>query len=191
MSERTFLELSGMIAETMLFPAKDVPLLLRRVRMFDTKGLLNTSREDSGRREGKLNEAEAARLAILMGAFECGVTTAELESVNAALNTFPGTTFETLPASLKAQDGTGIVQDGLHAIVRGTNHPFNENWLVRIRFTRVNGARAVTAMVLCEGWETPDSEITRARDMLDGKKHLGTLMLPASDLIRPFLSSDE
>lgn len=190
MSDRTFLELSGMIAETMLFPAKDVPLLLRRVRMFDTKGLLNTSREESGRREGKLNQAEAARLAILMGAFECGVTTAELESVNAALDTFPGTKFETLPASLKMQDGAGIVPHGLEAIVCGTNPPFNENWFVRIRFARFNGARDVTAMVLWEGWDAPESETTKARDMLDGKKHLGTLMLPASDLVRPFIAGN-
>lgn len=190
MTQQTFLELSGFLAETMNFPAKDVPLILRRIRQFDTNGLLETIRSDTGRREGKLTREEAARVAILMAAFECGVSNAELEAVNSALiHQFPGKTFGNLPPSTKVDGGYQFGR-GLATIIRGTAAPFNENWFLRIRFTRTaKGDRDVTAMVLWDGWDASENKGTKAADLLDGKTHLGTLLIPASDLIRPFLES--
>ena len=42
MSTLTFLDVSSLIADCMGFPARQVPAILRRVRLFDAKGLLDT-----------------------------------------------------------------------------------------------------------------------------------------------------
>lgn len=189
----TFQELAGLIADTMNFPGKDVPLILRRINVFDTKGFIHATQEETGRRERTLTPREAARAAILSAIFDCGISSADIEdaneAINDALNRVPGFAFTNMPDSLKDEDGTVIIHDGLTSIINGT--AAGENWMLRVRFTRSKKAREVSAMAVWDGWDISENKGTKTADMLDGKTHLGTLLIPASDLIRPFLESAE
>lgn len=50
-----FLDTAGTIADVDRLPGKLVPTLLRRIRVFDTKNLVPVYREETGRREGRLD----------------------------------------------------------------------------------------------------------------------------------------
>ncbi|WP_294929264.1 hypothetical protein [uncultured Paracoccus sp.] len=50
-----FLDVAGVIADVDRVPGKLVPTLLRRIRVFDTKNLIQVYREETGRREGRLD----------------------------------------------------------------------------------------------------------------------------------------
>ncbi|MGN6422623.1 MAG: hypothetical protein ACTHLA_04855 [Asticcacaulis sp.] len=68
----TFLEVTAIIADGQNLSAKFVPTLLRRVRLFDKHGLLPVAREDTGRREGRLDLNGAAQAAIYNELLEMG-----------------------------------------------------------------------------------------------------------------------
>lgn len=50
-----FLDTTGVLADVDHLPGKLVPTLLRRIRVFDTKKLIPVYREDTGRREGRVD----------------------------------------------------------------------------------------------------------------------------------------
>lgn len=58
------LDVAGVMADVDGLPGKSVPTLLRRLRAFDAKGLVPIHREESGRREGKLDVVGAAMARI-------------------------------------------------------------------------------------------------------------------------------
>lgn len=60
----TFLDTAGAMADADGLPGKLVPTLLRRLRAFDTKGLVPVHREESGRREGRLDVTGACMARI-------------------------------------------------------------------------------------------------------------------------------
>lgn len=59
-----FLDTTGVIADVDHLPGKLVPTLLRRIRVFDTKNLIPVHREDTGRREGRLDVVGACMARI-------------------------------------------------------------------------------------------------------------------------------
>lgn len=86
MSTLTFLEVSNLISDSLGFPADQVPAILRRVRLFDAKGLLDTTREETGRREGKLNREGAATALIFSELLDMGLDVATLRELAPKMN---------------------------------------------------------------------------------------------------------
>ena len=60
----TFLDTAGAMADVDGLPGKLMPTLLRRLRAFDSKGLVPVQREDAGRREGRLDVTGACMARI-------------------------------------------------------------------------------------------------------------------------------
>lgn len=153
------------------------------------KGLLQGQAGRSRTSPADYSAEELVRARLLLAMFDCGLSTAELSTANDALNNIPGKTFTNHPESAKVLGGVQY-PNGLKTIIRGTAAPFNENWFLRIRFTRTEkGDRDVTAMVLWDGWDASENRGSKTVDLSRGQLHLGTLLIPASDLIRPFLES--
>ncbi|WP_140986824.1 hypothetical protein [Asticcacaulis tiandongensis] len=69
---RTFLDITAIIADGQHLSARSVPTLLRRVRLFDKHGLLPVEREDTGRREGRLDVDGACLAAIFCELLDMG-----------------------------------------------------------------------------------------------------------------------
>lgn len=86
MSTLTFLDVSSLIADSMGFPAGQVPTILRRVRLFDAKNLLDTIREDTGRREGRLTREGAATALIFSELLDMGLDVATLRDLAPKMN---------------------------------------------------------------------------------------------------------
>ena len=86
MSTLTFFDVSSLIADCMGFPARQVPAILRRVRLFDAKGLLDTIREETGRREGKLTREGAATALIFSELLDMGLDVATLRDLAPKMN---------------------------------------------------------------------------------------------------------
>jgi len=124
---------------------------------------------------------EVLRARLLLACADCGLSTSELEIVNRALTEPPIHDASHPPSA--AGKGYG---SGLHCIVRGTEA--GEGWSLRIRFARQNdGKRRASANVFWEGWTTADKRASRAVDLLNVETHIGTLEIPASDLVAPLL----
>lgn len=86
MTAQTFLDISGMIAKSLDLPRDQVPAILRRIRLFDAKGLLKTIREDSGRREGRLDRIGAAEAVLFSELLDMGFNVDMLRELRAALD---------------------------------------------------------------------------------------------------------
>jgi len=132
------------------------------------------------------SQEELARARLLLALFECGLSTGDLAKVNDKLNA-PPLAGPDHPDSASLAGGGTHYPSGLRSIIRGARA--GENWLIRVRFARTNdGARSVNPSIVWEGWATEGRD-GWAVDMLNGETHLGTLLIPASDLIRPLLES--
>lgn len=127
-------------------------------------------------------EVFRARLLLVMA--DLHLTTAELEKVNVALNQ-PPTQGIGHPASAKAAGGYSY-PSGLLSIIRGARA--GEEWHVRFRVTRTSdGQRRVAPLVFWANGQPAETGVAGLLDLLDGETHLGTIVIPASDLIRPLL----
>lgn len=132
---------------------------------------------------------EACRVRLLLAARDCGLTGQDLARFNVALNQPPAVGIAHPPSALS--DGVVVYPSALCSIIRGTRARFGETWIASLRITRANdGSRHVSPSIF---WRDADaeSEVAWALDMLDGVTHVGTLILPASDLIRPLLDEPE
>lgn len=131
---------------------------------------------------------EVARARLLLAARDCGLTGSDLARFNDALNQPPAQGIGH-PDSAKIEVGYGY-PSGLQSIIRGTKA--GESWLVSFRITRNSqGQRRVAPLVCWEGGLPADTGVASLLDLLDGETHLGTLVVPASDLIRPLLDALE
>lgn len=131
---------------------------------------------------------EIARARLLLAARDCGLTGADLGKFNAALNQ-PPTPGTAHPTSAKAAGGYSY-PSGLLSIIRGAR--VGEDWLVRVRVTRTSeGQRRVAPLVCWAEGQPADTGIGAVLDLLDGETHIGTITIPASDLIRPLLDDLE
>lgn len=84
----TFLEIARLMAATDGMPDTIVPLLLRRIRSLDAKGLVAVQREDSGRREGHLNLTGACHARIASELIDFGLDAETLRALSKALDHF-------------------------------------------------------------------------------------------------------
>lgn len=78
----TFTAVAGLIADCENVPGKDVPTLLRRVRMFDSKELLPTIREENGRRTGALDLEGACAAYLFTELLDMGFDVALLRDLH-------------------------------------------------------------------------------------------------------------
>lgn len=83
-----FTAVAGLIADCEGVPGKDVPTLLRRVRLFDTKELLPTIREDSGRRTGSLDLDGACAAYLFTELLDMGFDVALLRDLHQKMSQF-------------------------------------------------------------------------------------------------------
>ena len=127
---------------------------------------------------------EIARARLLLAARDCGLSGTELAFVNAALNQPPA--FMGKHSGWAKQGGAIVYPSALQSIIRGTQA--DENWIIRIRFTRgSDGQRHIKPTIYCPANDTA-SDRGASVDLLNNETHLGTLVCPASDLIRPILA---
>lgn len=131
---------------------------------------------------------EMIRARLLVAASDCGMTTEELAKMNEALNKPPAPGVHHAPES-KMEGGGYHNLSGLHSIIRGARA--GTDWAVSLRFTLSGGTRDVHPIVSLRANVSEDEEAGRAMDMLEGRTHVGTLTLPASDLVKPLLDADE
>lgn len=128
---------------------------------------------------------EIARARLLLAARDCGLSGVELGIVNEALNQPPA--FMGQHSDWAKQGGAIVYPSALHSIIRGTQ--MGENWIVRIRFTRsLDGQRHIKPMIFQQDGQTASDRPSAAVDLLSNETHLGTLICPASDLVRPILT---
>lgn len=130
--------------------------------------------------------AELIRARLLVAASDCGMSTDELAKMNEALNKPPAPGARHAPEA--KTEGAYINPNGLHSIIRGASA--GSDWVVTLRFTLSNGARDVHPIVSLRENLASDEDAGRAMDLLEGRIHVGTLTLPASDLVKPLLDED-
>lgn len=82
----TFLETARLIAAADGMPYDAVPLLLRRIRIFDAKDLIPVQRENSGRREGRLDLSGACRARVASELIEFGLNADTLRGLRKSLD---------------------------------------------------------------------------------------------------------
>jgi len=127
---------------------------------------------------------EIARARLLLSARDCGLTGADLSKFNAALNQSSAHGIGH-PESAKT-DGGYFYPSGLLSIIRGTKA--GEDWLVSFRVTRTSeGQRRVAPLVFWANGRPAESKVGGVLDLISGETHIGTVTIPASDLIRPLL----
>ena len=80
------LDVAGVMADVDGLPGKVVPTILRRLRAFDAKGLVPVHREESGRREGKLDVVGAAMARIHSELIDFGLDAETLRGLRSYLN---------------------------------------------------------------------------------------------------------
>lgn len=81
-----FLDLTGLIAEVDNLPSEHAPTLLRRVRTFDTKNLIPVYREETGRREGRVDLVGACMARIHSELIDFGMDAATLRRLREFLD---------------------------------------------------------------------------------------------------------
>ncbi len=146
------------------------------------KQLLESEPGRSRNSPANFSEAELYRARLLLACADCGLTTADLEKVNAKLNDIPIHGGQA-PGSAK---GVGY-GTGLACIIRGAEA--GEEWFVCVKFKRLsNGRRDVVPHVRYVEWDDFENGGTEALDDLNGRQHLGTLNVAASDLIAPLFN---
>ncbi|MDP3263472.1 MAG: hypothetical protein U1E06_19830 [Tabrizicola sp.] len=150
------------------------PLLLTLLESKPGKGRTSPS---------EYEPAEIARARLLLAARDCGLSGTELGVVNTALNQPPA--FMGKHSDWAKQGGAIVYPSALHSIIRGTQA--GEEWIIRIRFTRgSDGKRHIKPTIF---WKDGDTASDRGKvDLLTNETHLGTLVCPAADLIRPVIA---
>ena len=152
------------------------------------KNLLTSEAGRSRNSPAEYAPEEVLRARLLLAMADLHLTTAELEKVNVALNQPPALGIGH-PASAKVAGGYSY-PSGLLSIIRGARA--GEEWLVRFRVTRTSeGQRRVAPLVCWAEGQPADTGIGAVLDLLDGETHIGTITIPASDLIRPLLDDLE
>lgn len=127
---------------------------------------------------------EIARARLLLAARDCGLSGTELGFVNTALNQPPA--FMGQHSDWAKQGGTMVYPPALRSIIRGTQA--GETWIIQIRFTRgSDGQRHIKPTIFCLENDTASNRGASV-DLLNNETQLGTLVCPASDLIRPILA---
>lgn len=130
---------------------------------------------------------EMIRAHLLIAAIDCGMSTEEVTRMNEALNKPPAPGAAHAPS---AQVGGALINpDGLHSIIRGAKH--GEDWVISLRFTFRNGTRDVHPIVSLRANLVGDEEAARMMDLTEGRTPKGTLTLPAADLVKPLLDTNE
>ncbi|MDT8858026.1 hypothetical protein RNZ50_23940 [Paracoccaceae bacterium Fryx2] len=153
------------------------------------KALLVPSTVGAGQTAAVKYEArEAIRARLLLALLDIGLSSEELQGVNAELSAlnplkvkgFVGGVMTAPPSCAK---GYGV---GLANLIRGTEA--GESWVLRLRYVRtVDGARRISTRIMWAEWDDREGRGTKALDLLHAETHLGTLDVPASDLIRPLV----
>lgn len=83
MGTLTFLQTAKLIALTQGGGEETASSLLRRIRGFDTNGVISVEREETGRREGRLDLAAACTAAIACEASDFGIAAPDLRDMRA------------------------------------------------------------------------------------------------------------
>lgn len=79
----TFLQTAKLIAYADGIPETAIPSLLRRIRSFDSNGIVSVEREETGRREGRLDLVAACATVIASELSDFGLTAPDLREMRA------------------------------------------------------------------------------------------------------------
>lgn len=131
------------------------------------------------------SKEEIARARLLLAARDCGLVGSELRILNDALNQPPA--FMGQHSDWAKQGGAIVYPSALNSIIRGTQA--DEDWMIWIRFTRDRrGNRHIKPTIYRQDANSATARAGGAQDLLNNETHLGTLVCPASELIRPLLA---
>ena len=163
----------------------DVAPLHIRLRNPLFKGLLSGTAGQTRNSPADYGFDELVRARLLSSLYDCRFSTTELALVNAALNR-PPLSGDRHPPSAKV-DGGIFYPSALHSIIRGARA--GENWTIYVRFMRSqDGELQVNPKVFWADAMSGAPVKGALIDALNGDTHLGTLTVPASDLVSPILA---
>ena len=155
--------------------ADEIHIRLRNPLM---KALLSGSDGRTRNSPSEYGERELFRARILLALFDCRLSTAELAQVNHKLNS----AVENIPIE------RSYYPMALDSIIRGAKE--GQRWLLRVRFTRTaDGQQRISPWVHPESVADVQGRAPAALDLYYDETHIGTLSIPASDLLLPLLES--
>ncbi|QFG37204.1 hypothetical protein BDE18_1697 [Paracoccus pantotrophus] len=172
---KTFLDTARAMAAVDAMPHELIPTLLRRIRIFDAKGLIPVQRGETGRREGRLDIAGACMARVMSELIDFGLDAETLRGLRQRLDFMD-------PEKQRSEFASAVelIREGTPIRLRVWLNLQLDPW-AKFHSFALDGLP-----------ETDDTlRAERARAMLKGPESRALLSLDLTGLLEPFIVAFE